>query len=479
MGTPPANWYPDPQQPGMVRYWDGAHWTPHVQPERQPQQAPLQPLEPANVASTPPREHPAELRDSSNEKPKVKLFGARKQAEGLIDRNAHLEQVVAEMGALDIAEMNARRAILAREIAALEARAADLTAQVVSIERNLVDSREQVEFQEVGYYRFHHPAENSMQLADELASVRDRMKQVQRDKKAATRSTKFSYNNSASQGKKFVNDLHDMMLAAYNAEAENAVKSVKAGNLAAAKARLEKAADRIAKRGKMVDVAITPAYHQLRIRELELAADFWMMKEKEKEDERARREELREQRKAEQELAREREKLEKERQHYLAALAALEARGDIEGAAKVRAQLADTEQAIETVDYRAANQRAGYVYVISNIGAFGERMVKIGMTRRLEPMDRVNELGDASVPFRFDVHALFFSSDAVGVETALHQRFAAQRVNRVNTRREFFYATPHEVLEALRVHSGAVTEFVEVPAAEEFRLSQGTSDTTF
>lgn len=474
MSAAPANWYPDPQKPGMVRYWDGARWTEQVQPQPPPQQASLPQQPRADQLRQQPAEH-----ERIPAKPKAKLFGARKQAEGLLERNAYLEQVVADMGALDVAGMNARRTDLQREIADLEARAADLAAQVTAIERNLIDSREQVEFQEVGYYRFHHPAENSVQLADELATVRDRMKQIQRDKKAATRSTKFTYNNSASQGKKFVNNLHDMMLAAYNAEAENAVKSVKAGNLAAAKARLDKAAERIAKRGKMVDVTITSAYHRLRIRELELAADYWMMKQQEKEADRARREELREQRKAEQELARERDKLEKERQHYLAALAALEARGDVEGVEKIRIQLADTEQAIQTVDYRAANQRAGYVYVISNIGAFGKRMVKIGMTRRLEPMDRVNELGDASVPFRFDVHALFFSPDAVAVEAALHQRFAAERVNKANTRREFFYATPREVLDALREQVGAVTEFVEEPAAEEFRLSQGTPDTSF
>ncbi|GAA1173575.1 hypothetical protein GCM10009584_13370 [Ornithinimicrobium humiphilum] len=459
----------------MLRYWDGIRWTEHVHPQAPTQQAPVQP-HPAQSeqpwgGSTIPQQTP--------DKPKVKFFGARKQAEELLERNAHLEQVVSEMGALDVADMNARRAGLQREIAQLETQITTLTAQLRDVEQQLVDAKEQVELQEFGYYRFHHPAENSVQLAAELASVRDQLKQLQREKKAATRSTNFTYNNSASQGRKFVNDLHDMMLAAYNAEAENAVKSVKAGNLGAAKARLEKAAERIRKRGKMVDVAITPSYHWLRLKELELAADFWMMKEQEKEAERARREELREQKKAELELAREREKLEKERQHYVSALVALEARGDTEGAEKIRAQLAETEQAIETVDYRAANQRAGYVYVISNIGAFGERMVKIGMTRRLEPMDRINELGDASVPFRFDVHALFFSPDAVGVETALHQRFAAQRVNKVNTRREFFYVTPHEVLEALREHVGAVTEFIEVPAAEEFRLSQGNPDTAF
>jgi hypothetical protein len=96
----------------------------------------------------------------------------------------------------------------------------------------------------------------------------------------------------------------------------------------------------------------------------------------------------------------------------------------------VREQLGDVERAIEDVDYRAANVRAGYVYVISNIGSFGEDMVKIGMTRRLDPLDRVRELGDVSVPFRYDVHALFFADDAVGIEAKLHERLA-ERGSRV------------------------------------------------
>ena len=120
--------------------------------------------------------------------------------------------------------------------------------------------------------------------------------------------------------------------------------------------------------------------------------------------------------------------------------------------------------------------RAGYVYVISNLGAFGPGMVKIGMTRRLDPMDRIRELGDASVPFNFDVHALFFSEDAVRVETDLHHRFADKRVNRVNLRREFFYATPTEVRDALRDIAGNLLEFTEEPEAEQYRLSQNSSN---
>ncbi len=112
--------------------------------------------------------------------------------------------------------------------------------------------------------------------------------------------------------------------------------------------------------------------------------------------------------------------------------------------------------------------------MISNIGSFGETVVKIGLTRRLEPMERVHELGDASVPFRFDVHALVFSDDAVGLEAALHQKFADRRVNMVNARREFFYISPHDVKEALLHLRGDLLSFVEAPEALEWHQSQNT-----
>lgn len=152
-------------------------------------------------------------------------------------------------------------------------------------------------------------------------------------------------------------------------------------------------------------------------------------------------------------------------------LATLEAKGDDAGIERMRTKLAEVNLALDDVISRSANTRAGHVYVISNIGAFGPEMVKIGMTRRLDPMDRVTELGDASVPFRFDVHALFFSTDAVGVEAWLHRRFADRRVNRINTRREFFRVTPEEVLAALREQEVELVEFTTEPEAPEYRAS--------
>jgi hypothetical protein len=204
-----------------------------------------------------------------------------------------------------------------------------------------------------------------------------------------------------------------------------------------------------------------------------LAARHLETVKREKDEERERRAEQREQEKAERELQAERARLEKERQHYLNAIEAMRQRGDEAGVADMEEKMAGVDQAIANVDYRSANLRAGYVYVISNVGAFGPGVVKIGMTRHLDPMDRVRELGDASVPFRFDVHALFFADDAVGVETMLHHTFADQRINRINGHREFFRVSPQQVLDTLSAHKVHVIEFTLEPEAEEFRLSGG------
>jgi hypothetical protein len=135
-------------------------------------------------------------------------------------------------------------------------------------------------------------------------------------------------------------------------------------------------------------------------------------------------------------------------------------------------RLSQIDEAIAANDYRIANIRAGYVYVISNIGSFGSNIVKIGMTRRLEPRDRIRELGDASVPFTYDIHPLFFSDDAVTLETLLHHEFANRRVNWINNRREFFFATPDEVRQILTSRVGGLLEYNDTPEASEYFQSR-------
>ena len=134
-------------------------------------------------------------------------------------------------------------------------------------------------------------------------------------------------------------------------------------------------------------------------------------------------------------------------------------------------QLSEIEKSLQEVDYRQANQKAGYVYIISNIGAFGENVYKIGMTRRLEPMDRIDELGDASVPFNFDVHAMIFTEDAPKLEAALHQAFSDKKLNFINTRREFFKVSLDEIKAVVKQNFDKTVEFVDIAPAEQYRQS--------
>lgn len=188
-------------------------------------------------------------------------------------------------------------------------------------------------------------------------------------------------------------DLAKLMLRAYNAEAENCVRYVKAGNLKAAEKRLTGAATAIARYASMMEMHINPEYHALRVRELELTADYQMKVQEEREDAREERARLREEQQAERELRAERVRLDKERAHYSSVLAALEGSEREDERRELTLKIAEINQSIADNDYRTANIRAGYVYVISNLGSFGPRIVKIGMTRRLEPLDRIRELG--------------------------------------------------------------------------------------
>jgi hypothetical protein len=266
-----------------------------------------------------------------------------------------------------------------------------------------------------------------------------------------------------------VKDLSKLMLRAFNSEADDLVRTLKPHKLSNALDRLKKVTDTIEKLGERMNIRVSPEYYVLRLKELELTADYLQKEAEAKEEERLERERLREERKVQQEIERERARLEKEQQHYENALEALRAKGDEAGAARISEQLVEVRQAVQEVDYREANIRAGYVYVISNIGSFGERMIKVGMTRRLNWEDRIRELSDASVPFNFDVHAVFFSTDAVGIETEMHERLSHLRVNTVNLRREFFRASPSEVKIHLSELAGELLQFTEAPEALEYR----------
>lgn len=337
---------------------------------------------------------------------------------------------------------------------------------------DVVELNDQRVLQDVGVYRYHHPLEDAAAYKDRLREIEAQMDSIIKAGRAVLAADMFTFSGSLAKGRKMVADLSKLMLRAYNAEADNCVRSLRSGNTSTSKRRLEASVVAIEKLGALMEMRVNPSYHQLRIQELELTADFQMKVQEERERAREERELLREQRRVEQELAAERERLDKERAHYMSALTALRAKGDDAAADELEHRLAQIDEAIEANDYRAANVRAGYVYVISNVGTFGPNIIKIGMTRRLEPLDRVRELGDASVPFLYDVHALFFSDDAVTLENQLHKALAGRRVNFVNERREFFFSTPAEVRTLLEQQAGGLLEFTENPAAPEYHQSK-------
>jgi hypothetical protein len=237
--------------------------------------------------------------------------------------------------------------------------------------------------------------------------------------------------------------------------------------------RLTKARETIAKLGRTMEIRVSEAYHRARVEELELTADYLAQQDEEKERIRTEREQQRDEEAARREFEREKARLIKEQSHWERVQDKWRAQGEDAKAAEAQTKLEQIGAAIDGVEAREANIRTGWVYVISNVGAFGENMVKIGLTRRLDPKERVRELGDASVPFKFDIHALVFSQDAVSLESHLHRELGERRVNRVNLRREFFHATPAEVLRVLQRTDAAenLLEFTDLAEAEEWRAS--------
>lgn len=348
----------------------------------------------------------------------------------------------------------------------------ELRRRIAQARSELVELDDAVLLQQVGIYEYHHPLESALQYKEALASIRQDVRDFVKDGNAILAAERFAYNNSLAQGRKMTADFSKLMLRTYNAEADNCVRSVRAGTVASAKQRLDRSVEAIAKLGKMMEMRVSPEYHDLRLREIELTGDYQFKVQEEREAARAERERLREEKRAEAELQAERERLEKERDHYANALAKLAEQGKDEEAGDLRDRLSAIDRAIARNDYRIANIRAGYVYVISNIGAFGDKVVKIGMTRRLEPRDRILELGDASVPFPFDTHLLHFSEDAVALENELHGIFADRRLNRVNLRREFFFITPQEVRAVLAEKLGNILEFNDSPEASRYFQSR-------
>lgn len=385
-----------------------------------------------------------------------------------------------------IGKLNAQKSTLENNIKDIESDIAQrrsnieqLDLEIKNREKQIIDLDDEILVQDFGLYRPHYNFANALDYKEKLAEIRSRQKALIKNKDAVTGNTNWQVNGSVSKGRKMVNDTQKLLLRAFNTECDELISKVKYTNYDASLNRIYKSAEAISKLGTIMDISIKHAYLNLKVEELRLAFEYQQKKQEEKEAQKAARAEMREAARLQKEIEAQRKKIEKEQTHYQTAydslMKQLEHSPDDEALlskkAELENQLKDIDKAIKDIDYREANQRAGYVYVISNIGAFGPDVYKIGMTRRLDPQDRVDELGDASVPFNFDVHAMIFSDDAPALETALHKAFEDRKLNMVNTRREFFHVTLNEIKDVVKKNFDKTVEFIDVPDAEQYRIS--------
>ena len=331
---------------------------------------------------------------------------------------------------------------------------------------------------EFGVYEPIYEFEKSDEYRQEQNRIIELQKEMIKSERAAICRTNWTIDGSEAKGRASTKRYIKLTLRAFNGECESLIAKVKWNNVNQMKERIKKSFETINKIGESQTVTIQPEYLDLKLKELTLEYEYQLKKQKEKEELRAAQEALREEEKARREFEQAQKEAEKEEANYQKALD--KARKEMEQATgdkhdKLLAQIQKLEQELQEAHERkeralsmAQQTKRGHVYIISNIGSFGEQVYKIGMTRRLEPEDRVKELGDASVPFQFDIHAMIYSEDAPNLENELHKAFTNRKVNMLNYRKEFFKVTLDEIEQKVK-EIGRETEFIRIPEAMEYR----------
>lgn len=353
--------------------------------------------------------------------------------------------------------------------------------QIKLLKIELNDVTDQISLDSYGLYKPRYDFATSLGYKDRLASVRKNQKDMLKNGTAFTIFRAMLLDNSKSKGRSMQKKNGKQIVRGFNVECEAAINKVTYSNINRIEQRIRKSYDQLNKLNDPNGVALTGQYLNSKLDELHLAYEYEVKKQDEKDALREQREREREEKQAQKQIQDAQKKLDKELDHYKKAFSELQAKLDsLDGddRATVQASIDELQQNIDKaeaekkdLDYRQENATAGYVYVISNIGSFGPDVVKIGVTRRLDPMDRIDELGSASVPFKFDVHALIFSYDAYALESELHQRFDKQRVNKVNNRKEYFRVPIAEIKKVLEEYKDLTVDFNETPDAPEYRES--------
>ncbi len=357
----------------------------------------------------------------------------------------------------------------------------ELNSNINGLKKSIITFSDEILVQDFGLYEPRYSFINADSYKAELTNIRNMQKSMIKDGSAVSGNADWQVNGSAVRGRKMIKDMQKLLLRAFNSECDEIINKVKYNNYDSSVKKMERSFNAIAKLGVTMAISITSDYYDLKIQELQLALEYQIQKQREKEEKAELRAQQREEARLQKELKEQRKNIDKERKHYEQALSNINKQlssssdEDIEDLNKKKEEiiqsLSDIDTKIKNIDYREANQKAGYVYVISNIGSFGEGIYKIGMTRRLNPQERVDELGDASVPFKFDVHAMIFSEDAPSLEAKLHKAFEDRKLNLVNQRREFFKVSLDEIKDVVKSNFDKTVEFVEVPDADQYRIS--------
>jgi len=345
-----------------------------------------------------------------------------------------------------------------------------LKSEVALLEENLED----ISF---GLYKPHFEFDTAEDYKRELKATRDRQRELVRSGLAASSPTKWTVGNSRTEGKKIERQYTKLLLRAFNGECDAAVANVSWNNATKMEQRVENAFEAISKLGDVMNMSINPTYLQKKLNEVSLTHEYREKRHQEREEQRELARQMREEEKAERELERARADAEREELRNQEALEkareeAAKATGHqleklTEQIASLERRVSESHDKKEKAVARAQLTKSWFVYVISNVGAFDEGVVKIGMTRRMEPMDRVKELGDASVPFPFDLHVMMFSNNAPDLEQSLHAHFEGRRVNLVNRRKEFYRDVDLDEVEEFIKARGVTAQFVKLAEARE------------
>jgi len=420
----------------------------------------------------------------------------RTRVAGLVNADEERDRVIADAKALR-EKFNSQLEEARRKFAAgKESMDAELAALETALRALRHEHRllaEESTLREMAFYESRYAFTTSQAFKEALDRNVAKQKEMLQSGSAATSARMRMNDGNVDAGRYQSENTLALMLRAFNGECDAAVGQVRFNNFQAMENRIQRAFSTINKLAAAQECALSEAYRDLKIEELRLTHEHALKVQAEREEQRELKEQMREEAKA----AREAEKAVQEAAaEERSRQAALErARAEMEQAGREHAsaerhaeleakmrdlerQLAEAHANSERAISLAQQTKAGHVYVISNVGAFGENVFKIGMTRRKDPWERVWELSDASVPFDFDVHAVIFSEDAPALEAELHRRFADRRLNMVNHRREFFYVTIDEIAAVVRRQCGdveltLVAEAMEFFQSEAHRKAQG------